>query len=204
MSDVFGDHGLAEPVVAHQGEVASLAHELKRQRAFDEFPVDLRRPVPFEVGREPEAADARGLEASLEAAASPLAVFDLADFFEQCLGRPASFYGAGEKIVRVFREGGQPDPAEGRCEVILRYRGWQGHCSLPGFEVQSTSGQGPGSAKTEREQSRVLELWSAKIRPRSLMAFGATHPPPFPAITDLWMRVAPASRMMLRVHFPGV
>lgn len=57
VGDVFGDHGLAQPIGAQKEQITPLGDELQGEGRFKEAAVDLLRPVPVEVRHDFEAAE---------------------------------------------------------------------------------------------------------------------------------------------------
>ena len=122
MTDVLGDHGLAQAIGANQDQVAGLGEEVQRKRPFDDIAFDARGPGPVEVSQGLELFDLGGAQAALETAVSALGNFDLRQMLEQLARRPAQLGSVGQHIVQLRGHGGETDPLQLLAEVRTRVR----------------------------------------------------------------------------------
>jgi hypothetical protein len=67
VDEILGEHGLSETVRGDDDDVFALREEIEGQDAFDRRPMDVRGPLPFEIGHRFEAAEARVLQAPFDA-----------------------------------------------------------------------------------------------------------------------------------------
>ena len=72
MSDVLGDHRLADAVRPYQHDVGGIVEELERHQRFDDGAVATLGPGPVEVAERLEAANMGSAQSSLQAAAGAL------------------------------------------------------------------------------------------------------------------------------------
>ena len=82
MSDILGDHRLAQTVPADQDEIARFSQKIQSKCAFNEVAFDLGGPGPIEVGHRFEALNAAETQSPLQAAARTFGGFGLGEFFE--------------------------------------------------------------------------------------------------------------------------
>src|SRR6516162_7404596 len=99
MSNIFGNHGFSQAIVAAEEEVAALSEEVQSEGTFDQGAIDFLGPMPFEVGHWFEAAQPSLGEAALEAAAGQIGDFRASDFFQQLARAPALGRGSCQEII---------------------------------------------------------------------------------------------------------
>ena len=101
VGDVLGDHRLAEPLGRDEHDVAARLEEVEAEGGLDEAAVDLRGPVPVEVGHRLEPLEAASGHAPLEAAASAVLLLDVGDVLEELLRAPALLRRRSDEIVEA-------------------------------------------------------------------------------------------------------
>src|SRR5882762_6535424 len=99
VTDVLGDHRLAQTVAAHQNEIACLAQNVERQRALDDIAFDLGGPGPIEVGDGLEALDATDPQTPLQTSARAFGGFRLGEFFENLMSGAAGLSDTRDEVV---------------------------------------------------------------------------------------------------------
>jgi hypothetical protein len=115
ISEILGDHGLAQAGGPAQDEVAAAREEVEGERPLDQGAIDFLGPIPLELGQGFEVAQAGLRQAAFQAAASPVCGFGVGDFFQQLTRTSAPGGGASQQVVE--RVGG-----EEQAEVFqLRY-----------------------------------------------------------------------------------
>src|SRR5262245_56160021 len=117
MSDVSGDHRLAQSVVADEGEIATFPDEVEGERALDEIALDLLRPVPVEIHHRLEAPDAGSVKSAFLAAPALVDLLEARDLLQNLHGREAALGGARQKVVAGLPDGVQADLQEATGEV---------------------------------------------------------------------------------------
>jgi hypothetical protein len=101
VTNVLGDHGLAQAVAADQNEISAFGKEVQCQSSFNDITFDFGGPGPFEVGDGFESLDAGQAQPPFQTAARALGDFRLSELFEDLERRPASFGGARQKIIQL-------------------------------------------------------------------------------------------------------
>ena len=71
VQQVLRQHGLAEPLGGDQDDILALRDEVEREDPVDGGPVQVLRPVPFEICEGFEAAEARRLQLPFEPSIEP-------------------------------------------------------------------------------------------------------------------------------------
>ncbi len=75
MSDILGNHGLAQALRRDEHDVARLGDEVQAEHRLNQGPVDFLRPIPVIVDHGFESLEATSFEATLEAAPSAVFLF---------------------------------------------------------------------------------------------------------------------------------
>jgi hypothetical protein len=99
VDDVLGDHRLSEAGGCDEDDVHRVLDEIEGDDRLDERAIDLRGPLPFEVGHELELGQARHLGASLEAALVAFALLEVDHVLEQLDGPETLLDGRGDEVV---------------------------------------------------------------------------------------------------------
>src|SRR5436190_1675885 len=120
--DVFGDHGFAEAVGAEQNEIALGVNEFKAQRAFEQWAINLLRPVPVKIGDRAKASEPRLCEQALEVALGVIRQFALREFFKQHSRRESLACSARENVVELFGRRAQIELVQLRRQVVTAWR----------------------------------------------------------------------------------
>jgi hypothetical protein len=109
MSDVLGDQGLAQAVVA---QIAAFAGEIQRQGALDGLAVDLLGSAPVEIGDGLEAAETRASQAAFQATACAFVDLGAGDLLDHGADGPAPARAAREEVIEAGRRGVQAELRE--------------------------------------------------------------------------------------------
>jgi hypothetical protein len=101
VDQVFGNHGLAEPVRGDDDHVLALREKVQREDAVHSRPMDRLRPVPFPIGHRLEAAEAGVSQTALDALPQSGLELGLRQAFELDDGAPPLLRGAGYEIIQL-------------------------------------------------------------------------------------------------------
>ena len=93
MTDVLGNHCLAQAVAANQYQVAGFREEIQRESALDNVTFDLSGPSPIEVGDGLETLNPREAQTALKASPGAFGHLCLNHLLQYLVRRPASFGG---------------------------------------------------------------------------------------------------------------
>jgi len=77
MTDILGDHGLAQAVAADQHEVASFGDKVQRQSPLDHVAFDLTGPGPIKIGHGLESLNSGKPQTAFQAATGAVGDFSL-------------------------------------------------------------------------------------------------------------------------------
>jgi hypothetical protein len=122
MADVLGDHRLAQPVGAHQDQVAGLREEVQRQSTFNDIAFDLAGPGPVEVGHGLKLLDLGEAQPPFQTAVGAFGSLGLSQMFQNLARRPALFGSPRQKVVHFGGHSVQADLLQLRREAIARGR----------------------------------------------------------------------------------
>ena len=122
VTDVLGDHRLAQTVAADQDEVAGFGKKVQRQSALDDVAFDLGGPGPIEVGHGFESLDAGRPQSPFQTAARAFGGFCLGELFEDLMRGPASLGGTRQEVIQLRGQGAQADLLELSGQTIVRRR----------------------------------------------------------------------------------
>ena len=103
VDQVFGNHGLAEPVRGDDDHVLALREKVQREDALDRRPMDRRRLVPFPIGHRLEAAEASVAQTPVDALPQSGLELGVRQAFELDDGTPPLLRGAGYEIIELAR-----------------------------------------------------------------------------------------------------
>jgi len=114
VQQVLAQHGLAEPLRGDQDDVLALRDEVEREDPVDGRPVQLLRPVPFEVREGFEAAESGRLQLAFESTAGARVEFGLYQRFEQDGRTPAGARRPRDQVIQALGGVRQPEAAQVR------------------------------------------------------------------------------------------
>jgi len=121
VSDILSDHGLAQPIAAHQNEIARFTQKVQRQGTFNNVAFNLRGPGPIEVCHRLESLNAAEPQPRCQTAARTFGGFFLGEFFEDLKRGPAGFGDTRDEVIQLRGHGAQADLLELSGKVIVRH-----------------------------------------------------------------------------------
>jgi hypothetical protein len=109
VDQILGEHRLAEAVRGDDDDVLALGEEVEGQDAFDRGPMDVRGPLPFEIGHGLVAPEARILEAPFHARLQARGELRVGQPFELHDRAPAFLRGARDEVIELAGGMGEPE-----------------------------------------------------------------------------------------------
>ncbi len=106
--DVLGDHGLAEPLRRDEHDVASRLEEVEAHDGLDERSLDLRGPVPVEVGHGLESLEAAACATPIEPASGAVLLLDVDHVLKELLRAPSLLGRQRDQIIESAAVASRP------------------------------------------------------------------------------------------------